>query len=371
MIMAEQSGFEIGFSEILPSQFIVAAHRSQFEEIGSYVCVEHLGESIILCRNGTGQVRAFANVCRHRGSRIVDAGVGKVNEFHCPYHGWKYNLSGKFLSARLFTHISNSSLPEIPVIEKMGFFFISLERFQYENFLEFSSKLANIVESYKIHSLQLASPKEFVAQVNWKLFVQNFLDCYHCFNSHELLTRSEAFIRLIEEDDLRQLNFLDSRTRCKAKEKGKPFPSISPDPNSSVFWAIRGSTLLTKSETITGELSGHLLGDFELGDGSFLYGCIGPFNHFTILPDQVVFFRFMPDGLKKTNVKIYWLVHKETSLNQKSINDITGFWSRTINEDIRLTEAVQANSESRFKSQPMFLQYEEDAKLFTKWLARQ
>jgi len=92
--------FEESSNKIFAHQFILAGHRSQLPHAGSYICVEHLGESIIICRKEQGKIDAFANVCRHRGSRIVNKNSGRVDNFVCPYHGWKYDLSGKLIDAR-------------------------------------------------------------------------------------------------------------------------------------------------------------------------------------------------------------------------------------------------------------------------------
>ena len=64
---------------------------------GDWRTLEYLGESVIVIRGDDGQVRAFANVCRHRGSRLVDGEAGCAKVLTCPYHAWSYARDGRLV----------------------------------------------------------------------------------------------------------------------------------------------------------------------------------------------------------------------------------------------------------------------------------
>ena len=68
----------------------IVCHESEIAEPGEWRSLEYLGESVIAIRGDDGEVRAFANVCRHRGSRLVDGEAGCAKVLTCPYHAWSY-----------------------------------------------------------------------------------------------------------------------------------------------------------------------------------------------------------------------------------------------------------------------------------------
>jgi phenylpropionate dioxygenase-like ring-hydroxylating dioxygenase large terminal subunit len=72
----------------------VVCHESEIAEPGEWRTLDYLGESIIVIRGDDGEVRAFTNVCRHRGSRLVDGEAGCAKVLTCPYHAWSYGRDG-------------------------------------------------------------------------------------------------------------------------------------------------------------------------------------------------------------------------------------------------------------------------------------
>src|SRR5690349_20389165 len=81
------------------NMWLTAGHESQIPRPGDYFLYEFDKESIIVIRDGSGQIRAHHNVCRHRGSRICTAATGSVRALTCPYHAWSYALDGKLRTA--------------------------------------------------------------------------------------------------------------------------------------------------------------------------------------------------------------------------------------------------------------------------------
>ena len=92
--------YEKDLAEVFFRHWIYAGHASRLPEAGSYFLFELGGESIILVRGRDGEIRALANVCRHRGSRLCTAPAGRVAAFVCPYHAWTYGLDGRLRSRR-------------------------------------------------------------------------------------------------------------------------------------------------------------------------------------------------------------------------------------------------------------------------------
>jgi carnitine monooxygenase subunit len=70
-------------------------HVSDVPHAGDWYALDYVGESVIVVRGADAQLRAFTNVCRHRGSRLVDGASGCAKNLVCPYHAWTYDLDGR------------------------------------------------------------------------------------------------------------------------------------------------------------------------------------------------------------------------------------------------------------------------------------
>ena len=86
--------FALERDRIFASSWQIVCHQSDVANPGDWHTLEILGESVIVVRDADGELRAFANVCRHRGSRLVDGNNGCAHKFVCPYHAWTYELDG-------------------------------------------------------------------------------------------------------------------------------------------------------------------------------------------------------------------------------------------------------------------------------------
>ncbi len=100
----EQSFFDLEREQVFAGSWVPVGVAGELPKPGDFVVVEVAGRSLIVCRNADGELKAHHNVCRHRGSRLCDAGPGHVDRFFkCPYHSWAYDLNGKCLGTPLFT----------------------------------------------------------------------------------------------------------------------------------------------------------------------------------------------------------------------------------------------------------------------------
>ena len=110
-----------------------AGHRSEVKKPGDFIKVDVLDQSVLVIRGRDGVVRAFHNVCQHRGTRLVDERRGKINRMiQCPYHGWCYEMDGKLRHAPNSESIkgfdpSVVSLQPVQVEEVSTFLFINLD----------------------------------------------------------------------------------------------------------------------------------------------------------------------------------------------------------------------------------------------------
>ena len=92
--------YELELEKIIARNWVLAGHVSELAEPGDFKVVEVARESAIIVRSKDGSIRAFANVCRHRGSLVCLEERGSTRKFACPYHGWTYDTHGRLIAAR-------------------------------------------------------------------------------------------------------------------------------------------------------------------------------------------------------------------------------------------------------------------------------
>lgn len=182
--------FEAEKENIFARSWICVGHRSEVAENNAYITREVIGESIIVVRGRDGVLRAFYNVCPHRGHQLL-SGEGKAkNVITCPYHAWTFKLDGELAHARNCEAVSNfdkdnSSLVSLRVEEYAGFIFINMDNEAgsvEEQLPGFQQRLREACAV--IDDLQLGARFVTETPANWKSIVDNYLECYHCGPAH-------------------------------------------------------------------------------------------------------------------------------------------------------------------------------------------
>jgi Rieske 2Fe-2S family protein len=170
---------------ILSKKWLCAGHHSQIPDPGSYFVFEIGNESLIITRDRTGGIRAFFNICRHRGARVCTEAQGRfVGGIQCPYHAWTYGLDGKLIGAPHMDEVegferSDFPLRPVPVAVWEGLIFINLT----PDPVPFESDFTPLIGKFsRWHLAQLQRVHQTVYEVdaNWKLLFQNYSECYHC-----------------------------------------------------------------------------------------------------------------------------------------------------------------------------------------------
>jgi len=94
----DRAFYDLEMEHVWKKTWLIAGHTSQLPQQGAYIVFDHLGLSIIITRNKNDEVKAFHNVCRHRGAPLVLDEGGHGKRFTCPYHSWSYNLDGALVA---------------------------------------------------------------------------------------------------------------------------------------------------------------------------------------------------------------------------------------------------------------------------------
>ena len=159
-------------------------------EPGDYICTEIGTESVILVRQEDGAVRAFFNVCMHRGNRLVEEGLDQTETFKCGYHGWEYGLNGRFVNVpdrELFPQgLPCAGLVELPCAVWNSFVWFSLDK-DVMPFEEYMAPLVGHFEPYDFSRMTLVRDLTVEWDCNWKASVDAFNETYHVAATHPQL----------------------------------------------------------------------------------------------------------------------------------------------------------------------------------------
>jgi phenylpropionate dioxygenase-like ring-hydroxylating dioxygenase large terminal subunit len=174
---------------IFRSAWQYAGHLGQLGDAADYFATRAGRTPVVVTRDSHGEIRAFVNVCRHRGS-VVATGEEARETLQCPYHAWTYGLDGRLRAAPRSEEepdFPREELGLVPVaVGTWGpFVFVNTEP-QPEPLTDALGSLpAQIAElGLDVDSLVHHSRWEAELEANWKVVCENFLECYHCQVAH-------------------------------------------------------------------------------------------------------------------------------------------------------------------------------------------
>lgn len=185
--------YEAERSKIFGVSWVYVCHRSQFSEPGSYVTMDVAGAPVFVLRDRQGRLKAFHNVCRHRGHKLLE-GEGKLGPvITCPYHGWAYGQDGSLRTARNSQCVANFDANEFPLVpvrveEFCTFIFINFDP-NAESLKAQAGEVETGLREWlpQLEEITFSRRLEIPVKANWKVVADNFLECYHCDVAHKAL----------------------------------------------------------------------------------------------------------------------------------------------------------------------------------------
>jgi phenylpropionate dioxygenase-like ring-hydroxylating dioxygenase large terminal subunit len=186
--------FQVEMARVMRPSWQVVCHLSDVPDAGSFHTLEFLRESIVVVRGEDDRVRAFANVCRHRGSRILDGASGCVKRLTCPYHAWSYELDGRFAGAPASETYpalrpADLGLASIELEIWRGFIFVRLEG-GGPSVAQMMEPYDAEVGPYRFEDMRALGRATLRPRpVNWKNVADNYSDGLHIRVAHPGLTR--------------------------------------------------------------------------------------------------------------------------------------------------------------------------------------
>jgi phenylpropionate dioxygenase-like ring-hydroxylating dioxygenase large terminal subunit len=350
-----------------------AGHHSQVAEPGDFFTTELFGESVIIVRGADREVRALLNVCRHRGSRVCTESQGRARGgFVCPYHAWNYALDGSLrAAARMGAGFERSAygLRQIHarVIEGLIFISFAPEPLGLDTVRR---TLAGCARIYGWAEAQVAYRETYAVRANWKLAVENYMECYHCGPAHEEYSRFHLYARPAALN-----READARVRARAAQLGIAIEEAS-------HWGAHAppgeeSAACLRSALAEGTVSGSedgrplapLMGEFRDYDGGVTFFDVGLTSDFLAYPDHGLIYRFIPRSVDSTDMEVIWLVHGGARAGSDyDTARLTWLWQVTSVADKRIIELNQQGINSRYYEPGPYSEMEQDTRRLTEWI---
>lgn len=345
-VHTSETVFRLEQEGLFGRSWLCVGREADIPAAGDYFLQEIAGDSVIVARGSDAGIRAFYNVCRHRGSKILEAPKGSgLKRLLCPYHAWSYELDGSVQNApQMGEGFRKENFGLVPVRLGLfhGFIFLNLD----DSAPPLERYLADLPDFSRFRMAELRCGKriEYEVAANWKLICENYSECYHCAGVHPQLFRISDLIGrgqrrqeigscfnggpMLMRDGVETMSMSGKRTV-------PPIPGLSPEDHRYVYYYVIYPNLL---------LSPH--------------------------PDYVLTHTAWPLGPGRTRVVCEWLFTPE-ALSAKDFDpgDMVEFWDVTNRQDWGLCERAQAGAGSRGFRQGPYQPTEDCVHTFDCWYA--
>jgi len=192
--------YDLELERIFLRQWVCAGRTEQATQPGTFFTIDIGFENVLVVRGKDGALRAFLNVCQHRGAQVCSQAQGRANSFQCPYHAWTYGTDGRLIGAPnvmadpRFDRSAHGLTP-VACEEWLGFVWLNLSEqpgplaAQIARALDQRGGDSGRVQRYGIERLRIGHTIVYDVRANWKLTIENFMECYHCGPMHPDLCR--------------------------------------------------------------------------------------------------------------------------------------------------------------------------------------
>lgn len=314
---------------IFEQMWFCAALVADLPNAGSFRTVEVGRESVLVVRGRDGVVRAFLNSCRHRGARVCTESEGRVRRnLQCSYHAWTYGLDGKLVAAPNLADLGDIDRTAYGLIgvsarEWLGYVWVCLA----EHPPSFDESVQGAVTArlgddesigrYEIERLSLGRRERYDVAANWKLIIENFMECYHCATIHPELT--------------------------------EVLPEFA-DGLAAQYYVGHGAQFGDDVEGFTVDGSagvGDLPGLSESQDRRYYAITVRPQVFINLVPDHVIVHRMYPTAVNRTVVDCDWLYRPEVLASGVDLDKSVELFHRVNLQDFQACERTQPGMASR------------------------
>lgn len=241
--------------------WLFACHASELDEVGAYRTLSIFDQNLFLVRTKEGEIKGFYNVCPHRGHMLLE-GQGQKRGITCPYHAWTYSLDGQLIGARGLKSASgvNKSdicLSSVRVDQVLDLIFVNLDpnapplnEFAPGLSEQLLSACPDILSYRPAHNNNEELGHTYLCEANWKVMIDNYLECYHCENAHR--TFSDMMDIPSSRFTLHQnYTFQVAPTAMKAENQAFPL-NLEHDVTVGHFWFLFPNTVFGQFPGVPG-----------------------------------------------------------------------------------------------------------------------
>ena len=355
--------FALEQEKIFATAWVAVGCLQQVQNPGDILVTEVAGRSILVMRDKIGKLGAFYNVCRHRGSKLLEKSCN-IKSLHCPYHAWVYGLDGQCLGTSMFrsekivdtvnsngveTDLSDKALFDkqnyglLPLsVQTWGFLvFVNLST-QTTPFEEWLGDIPLKFQSHVLENWEISGEKIYDVASNYKLIEENFMEYYHLPFVHPELTN---------------VSRMEDHHRCQGKGMyaGMLTTPVSRDVDS-VWLNLPAAQSLDKQ---------HLEAAYHI--------CIFPNVTITILPNHAFCMITDPIRANQTRERTFLLTPPGTLDNESYTSmllELVKFWDMINTQDLSIVERVQLGlSNTAFTGGRMCHKFEEPLHRYQNWVA--
>jgi Rieske 2Fe-2S family protein len=286
-------------------------------------------ESVIIVRGKDRALRAFLNVCRHRGARLCAEEEGQVRRnLRCAYHAWTYDLDGRLVAAPNLVTMPDVDrdaygLIRVGLREWLGYTWVCVAdeppSFEDTVVADVTARLGDqeAIGRYRTEDLVIGQRVTYDVKANWKLIIENFMECYHCATIHPELTR------VLPE-------FAKGYAAQYYVGHGAEFAD----------WA--------QAFTVTGDGGfGQLPTVSPEQERRYFAVTVMPQVFLNLVPDHVIAHRMFPLATDRTTVVCDWLFDAEVIKEGKNVNPSVELFDRVNRQDFEACELTQLSMGSR------------------------
>lgn len=337
-----QAFFAVERERVFGSTWVAVGCSAQLRQPGDVLVTEVAGRSVFIIRKPDGALRAFYNVCRHRGTRLLASGECHVKRFiRCPYHSWAYDHDGRCVGTPLFT---GSDIPsdqqaafdmhDVAAFDRSdyGLLPVAVEAWGPLVFVNLDSHPARLSEQlgdlpartagYRLDDWELARVAEYQIAANYKLVAENFMEYYHLPWVHPGLVK----VSPIEAHH---------RWQGRGMYVGFCTTPIAPDTDDGGW------------QSGLAPISG--LSASDAASARFIW--LFPNVALNVLPNHLFIIHARAAGPGLTHETTYLLTHPESTgkaetERERAVDELAKFWDTVNREDIDIVERVQAGLDS-------------------------
>jgi len=299
--------------KIFARNWQVVGHVQQVVNPGDFLTTELQGEPLLLVRGDKGDLRAFYNVCRHRGGPPAE-GCGSKKLFRCSYHGWTYGLDGALISAPEFEgaqefHPEQFALRPVRVEEWFNLIFVNLDP-SAEPLVKSLGELPRQAARFPFPDMKLSERRTYDMKCNWKTYVDNYLEGYHLPSVHPGLNRELDYnAYMVEPYERHVRQFSPIRGAQPGDATPRRYQEAREDLTTDYFWIFP----------------------------NWMLNCY---------PDNVSLNIILPLEVERTLAIFEWYL-PDKELHSKAARDSVEFSHQIQLEDVAICERVQKNLHSR------------------------